>query len=433
MDVIEHRSRQEAELLALLDSWMEKQPSDGMNKVAVIAIELQGATLLRSFPDAEQGERLLRELHQCISDRLRPDDRQVVLSDTELLVTLFDIKNAGHARLAVHKLLHALHDHHAGKLDTAHIKPFMGIALWPEVADNPRELLGLASLAVDRARNDDVQFFFYTMEEKKKKLFRWNIAAEIEHALKGDELVLHFQPQVSTTSGELLGAEALVHWNHPEHGYLPPGTFIPLVENSEAIHSLTRWCLHSALHQLTEWPLPSRPPSVSVNISSRNFTDPSFLDVVENALTLWDVPAYMLTLEITEGALLQDIDYATGMLDSLRGFGVRTSIDDFGTGYSSLSYLKALPVDELKIDQSFIRNIQAERADRNIVETIIKIARDFGLSVVAEGIEQDEVIGLLGELGCDIAQGFAIAKPLSGKDFYHWTVQQEMKLKRLHE
>ncbi|MCW8828266.1 MAG: GGDEF domain-containing phosphodiesterase [Gammaproteobacteria bacterium] len=427
MDVIEQRSRQESELLAVINEWITRHPEPAQVgdqvKLAVIAVEITAATRLRSYPGGPRGEQLLRELHQRICSTVRPDDRHVVLSDTELLLVLFGIKSAGHARLAVRKLLNEITQYQNSELETVRITPRLGIAVWPDVAANGEELLRTASLAVDRARECGEAFFFYQPKNRDEKLFHWNIEAEIERALKEDELKLHFQPQISTASGCTTGAEALIHWHHPRYGYLSPSSFIPLVENSAVIDPLSRWCLHSALRQLASWMDNLHPPTLSVNISSRNFSDPSFLDMVSNALSVWGIPPNLLTLELTESALLEDIDYAITILQALQRMGIRVSIDDFGTGYSSLAYLKNLPVDELKIDQSFIRNLLTDRSDRNIVETIIKIANDFGFGVVAEGIEQEAIIPLLHELGCETGQGFAISRPLSAEAFGQWLAQ----------
>lgn len=421
MDVIEQRSRQEAELQAAIDDWIARHPPGSDEKLAVFAVELKDAARLRSHPKAGHlGDELLRELHRSISESLRPGDRITILSDTELYLTLFGIKNSGHARLAVRKLLHEINRFHATQSGAIHITPRLGISVWPTAASNGKELLHTAALATDHAWKSGEAFVFYSAKTGDEKLFSWNIDSEIERALKDDQLILHYQPQISITSGATLGAEALIHWSHPQHGELSPDSFISLVENAEAIHPLTRWCLHSALRQLSEWTGIPSPPGISVNISSHNFADTTFLDMVHNALSVWGVPAQLLTLEITEGMLLNDLDYAISVLQALRKMGVRISIDDFGTGYSSLAYLKTLPVDELKIDQSFIRNILHDQADRNIVETIIKIADDFGFSVVAEGIEQKEVIPLLHELGCDVGQGYAIARPMSAEEFHQW-------------
>lgn len=424
MDVIEQRSRQEAELQASIDGWIARQPAESDEKLALLVLELKGAARLRSHPKAGQyGDTLLRELYSRISSILRPADRITILSDSELLLTLFGIKNAGHARLAVRKILHEIDRFHASYAGSIHITPRLGISLWPSEASSGKELLRTAALAIDHAWSSGEPFFFYSAEDGQKQLFSWNIDGEIERALKEDQLLLHYQPQVSIASGATIGAEALIHWNHPIHGRLSPASFITLVENAEAIHPLTRWCLHSALRQLSEWTAMRIPPTVSVNISSHNFSDPSFLDMVHNALSVWGVPPQLLTLEITEGVLLDDLDFAVDLLQALHRMGVRTSIDDFGTGYSSLAYLKKLPVDELKIDQSFIRNILHDQADRSIVETIIKIAHDFRFSVVAEGIEQIEVIPLLDELGCGVGQGYAIARPMAGCEFQQWMEQ----------
>lgn len=351
---------------------------------------------------------------------MRLSDRIDVLSDAELLITLFGIKNSGHALLAVRKLRHMLKNYQYDHGEQVSLKPVFGIALWPDAAATGDALIQLAGLAKEAAREQHEDFVFSTPESRSDELFRLNIEQEIVRALDNDEFVLHYQPQISLKSGAVVGAEALLRWNHPQQGMLSPGRFIPLVEKSGAIHALTRWCLYTALRELRSCSTHFGSVGVSVNVSSRNLAEPSFREVIANALSLWSVPPEMLTLEITEGALLEDIEYATAMLDSLQQLGVRISIDDFGTGYSSLAYLKHLPVDELKIDQSFVRNFLSERQDRSIIETIIKISKDFGFMLVAEGIERNEVRERLSAMGCEYGQGNAISRPLPHGEFCRW-------------
>jgi EAL domain-containing protein (putative c-di-GMP-specific phosphodiesterase class I)/GGDEF domain-containing protein len=420
MDVIARRSQQETDAVRCIDQWIASQPQSVPERLAVITIELQGAGRVRSLLGSDRGESLLRAIHEGIATSLRLSDSVEVLSDSELLVTLFGVKNAGHALLAVRKLSHLLNRQQQDNTETVRLKPVFGVALWPDAAVSGSELVRMSGMAADSAREENLEYVFCDTQGDNDKFFDWNIEQQIERALDNDEFALHYQPQVSLTSGTTVGAEALLRWYHPEQGLIAPGRFIPLVEKSDAIHALTRWCLHTALRELCSWSDLPCPPGVSVNISSRNFLDPSFREVVANALSLWGVPPHLLTLEITEGALLEDIDYATAVLDSLRELGVRISIDDFGTGYSSLAYLKQLPVDELKIDQSFVLNFLDDEHDRNIVETIIKISRDFGFAVVAEGIEHAAVIAALGGMGCETGQGYAISHPLPHQQFCQW-------------
>jgi EAL domain-containing protein (putative c-di-GMP-specific phosphodiesterase class I)/GGDEF domain-containing protein len=419
MDIVEQRTRQEAELAELIDGHITKA-DQGQEKVAAFALELRGTARLRAHPGGTQAERLIREIHQKVLNTLRPDDKVAFLNDAQILLAMPGLKNPGHARLAVRRLLHELNNYRDEQGFSVRVAPLIGVALWPDVAASGDELLSKAGLAVDMAINSQQDFYFYSPSLERQKLQSWNIVQEVERALRADEFSIHYQPQINLTSGELSGVEALIRWHHPVHGELSPSAFIPLVEHSNAIQPLTRWCLHTALRQFKDLPPQSQPLTVSVNISSRNLAEPGFGEMVTNSIMLWGMPPGQLTLEVTEGALLEDIDYATAVLDDLREQGIRISIDDFGTGYSSLSYLRQLPVDELKIDQSFVRNILTERHDRNIVETIIKIAKDFDFSLVAEGIEQDAALKLLGEMGCEIGQGYAISRPMAHGQLCDW-------------
>ncbi|MBE0510147.1 MAG: GGDEF domain-containing phosphodiesterase [Chromatiales bacterium] len=429
MDILAQRSRQETQVIDGIDAWLKSHPDQP--RVAVISLAMLGMPRLRAHPGGLAGETLIRNIHARIQQVLRPGDHCELLSDGECLISLYGIKNVGHAQLAVRRLLHELNNYSDEAGYRVHTGPRLGIALFPDNASNAPTLVHKAGLALDMAKAADQEFLFYSQGHGQEKLFNWNIDQELERALRDDELQLHYQPQLSLANQEVSGVEALLRWQHPEHGHISPADFIPLAERSRIIHPLTRWCLHTCLRQLGEWASLDRHRNMSVNISSYNLSDPGFAEMVGNALQLWHVPAPRLTLEITEGALLEDLDYATGVLGSLRRLGVRISIDDFGTGYSSLSYLKHLPVDELKIDQSFVRNILNDRHDRSIVETIIKIARDFNFSLVAEGIEQEAALLLLDEMGCHTGQGYAIARPLPHSALMNW-LENPPALKQHH-
>jgi EAL domain-containing protein (putative c-di-GMP-specific phosphodiesterase class I)/GGDEF domain-containing protein len=418
MDILSHRSQAEGQLIERITAWTEAHTASP--RIAVVSMAMLGMPRLRAHPGGLAAETLMRNIHARILQTLRPGDDCEFLSDGECLIALYNIKNAGHAQLAVRRLLHELNHYSDEAGYRVHIGSVLGIALFPDNASDAATLVRKASLALDMAKTSGQEFLFYHQHHEQEKLFNWNIEQELERAIHDDELQLHYQPQVCLRTQRVNGVEALLRWQHPEHGSVSPANFIPLAERSHIIHPLTRWCLHTCMRQLADSIVADRLCKMSVNISSYNLSDPGFIDMVGNALALWNVPAQSLTLEITEGALLEDLNYASGVLESLREFGVRISIDDFGTGYSSLSYLKHLPVDELKIDQSFVRNILNEHHDRSIVETIIKIARDFNFSLVAEGIEQEAALLLLDEMGCHAGQGYAIAKPLSYLDLQDW-------------
>jgi EAL domain-containing protein (putative c-di-GMP-specific phosphodiesterase class I) len=235
-----------------------------------------------------------------------------------------------------------------------------------------------------------------------------------------DELSLHYQAQVACASGHLVGMEALVRWWHPERGLIGPDQFVALAEQSGLISQLTRWVLRAALSQSAGWHAFDDGVGLSVNLSSHDLIDERLPEFVASQLERWRVPGRRLTLEITESALLADPGRAVDVLTQIRQLGVRVALDDFGTGYSSLSYLKEWPVDEVKIDRSFVHNLVADQRDRAIVRATIDLAHSLGLEVVAEGVEDATSLRLLGEMGSDRAQGFYIARPLPPSELVMW-------------
>jgi EAL domain-containing protein (putative c-di-GMP-specific phosphodiesterase class I) len=224
--------------------------------------------------------------------------------------------------------------------------------------------------------------------------------------------VLHYQPKADLGSGQIHSVEALVRWQHPEHGLLGPGEFIPLAERTGLIHPLTRWVLDAALEQAARWQRGGLRLSVAVNISTRCLLDPSFPDQVTSQLATWQIPADLLVLEITESAVMADPNLALEVLGRLHRLGVGLAVDDFGTGYSSMAYLKELPVDELKIDRSFVSQMATSPSDAVIVRSTIDLGHNLGLRVVAEGVETQHAWQQLSALGCDIAQGYYLGRPM---------------------
>lgn len=235
---------------------------------------------------------------------------------------------------------------------------------------------------------------------------------ELKIAIKENQLVLFYQPQVDT-NGNLVGFEALVRWNHPKRGLVPPLEFIPLCEESGLIIHLGKWVLEQACQQIKKWQkLCENPLHVSINVSVKQFQEPHFYAIVEEILKRTRVSADWIKFELTESLIVDNVEETIEKITKLRSLGVKFSLDDFGTGYSSLSYLKKLPLDELKIDQSFVRDISTDINDAMIVKTIIDMASNFDLEVVAEGVETQEQLQFLTENGCCIFQGYFFGKPM---------------------
>jgi EAL domain-containing protein (putative c-di-GMP-specific phosphodiesterase class I) len=249
---------------------------------------------------------------------------------------------------------------------------------------------------------------------------RLALVTELRWAVQRDELVLHYQPQVHQPSGEVRTLEALVRWQHPTRGLLPPDEFIPIAEQTGLIDDLTRWVLDAALSELAEWRRSMPELAVAVNISARCLQHPDFPQLVQDALDRHDAQSEWLILEITETALVTDAARAATVLGQLSSAGLRLSLDDFGQGYTSLSQLGQVPLTELKIDKSFVLNMLQKPGDAAIVRSVIDLGHNLGLDVVAEGVEDAASLDALRELGCDIAQGYFFSRPMPADQVIAW-------------
>jgi len=298
-----------------------------------------------------------------------------------------------------------------------HVTASAGVALFPadgvvidEVVRNTEAALHQAKQA---GRNG---YRFYSKEFNDKAAHRLSLENQLRMAIERGELELCFQPKVRVESRALCGAEALLRWRHPQRGIVLPGEFVPVAEESGLIVALGEWALHAACRQLREWNAAGlRRVPVSVNVSPRQF-QPQLPRIVQHAIRSTGQAGY-LRLEVTESSVMADPQKAVTLLRELKALGIRLSIDDFGTGYSSLSYLQKLPLDELKIDRSFLSGIRAEGGDAVLVDVIIAMAHGLGLSVVAEGVENEAQLEYLRKRGCDECQGFLFSEPLQAADF----------------
>jgi diguanylate cyclase (GGDEF)-like protein len=286
----------------------------------------------------------------------------------------------------------------------------VGAACFPQDGENVDTLLQRADVAMYLAKEQQTSFEVYRPERDHHTTRRLSLLGELHHALESRELVFHFQPVADLATGRITSTEALVRWEHPEHGLVPPDEFVPLAEPTGLIEPLTAYALAHALRQCREWLDEGLVVGVAVNVSVRNLYEANFAKNVARHLALARVPAELLTLEITEGTVMADPVRAATVLDELHAMGVRIAIDDFGTGYSSLVHLKRLPVDTIKIDRAFVMNMANEN-DAAIVRSTIDLAHNLGLKVVAEGVETEVHWQRLAELGCDLGQGYFIARP----------------------
>ncbi len=300
------------------------------------------------------------------------------------------------------------------------IDTVVGLACAPQDSRDADDLLRCADLAVERGRrgNDSLRVYDASMRVAGRE--QLSLLGELQQAIESNQLVLAFQPKLRLSTGELVGVEALMRWQHPTRGLLMPGAFLPFAEQAGFIRRLTRWAVREGAAIASQWAAQGRPLGVAVNISADDLTDPGFDGFLQRTLLDARLPSGLLTLELTETSFIGDRDQALARLELLRTFGVKLSIDDFGTGYSSLSYLTRMPVDELKIDRSFVVALAGSAPATAVVRAAIEMGHSLGLSVVAEGIEDEATGAELGRLGCDVGQGYAYSKPLLREAFEEW-------------
>lgn len=298
------------------------------------------------------------------------------------------------------------------------LKITMGLASYPGSVDDPYTLMQYADLALQQARSQGLYCMSFTPEFNWRAEQRRDVATFFDGAMSRGELALNFQPLVDSGSGKIIGAEALLRWNNAELGNVPPDQFIPIAEESGLIMEIGKWVLENACLQAREWQsLHGVPYRIAVNVSATEFTHGQIIKEVSNALQKSGLAPDCLEIEVTEGMLLKDSDNILDILTTLKKIGVRLSIDDFGTGYSSLSYLKKFPFDTLKIDRSFVSEIEAGASNAELCSTIIHMAHTLDLEVIGEGVENETQMEFLGREGCDLFQGYFLGKPMPGAEF----------------
>ena len=359
-------------------------------------------------------------LDQRLDSLLRNADRYAHFSDEQICLVLSDLANNAQSILAATKILSELHKPFIADNYPVMLRPHIGIANFPELGRDAGQLLMYADIASDIAATNEHGYHVYQPEDRIATEAYSGLDIELGKAIKANELHVHYQPQVNIQTGRCVSAEALVRWTAPGQRIINPSRLIRIAENTGLINTLTIWILNTALRHTADFLKAGIDIGISVNLPPKMLEDRELPQIVQQALDLWGVPASNLTLEITESLIISNFESSLAMLSKLRELGIRLSIDDFGTGYSSLAYIKRFPVNELKIDILFVRNIHKSREDKHLVSTIIDLAKNFNLSTVAEGVEDQETFDLLRDLGCDLVQGFLYSRALSDIDFVNW-------------
>jgi diguanylate cyclase (GGDEF)-like protein len=306
----------------------------------------------------------------------------------------------------------------------------IGVARFPDDGLDSHALLRCADIAMYAAKEAQTDYKIYAAEQNQHSVRRLNVLSDIRHALTGDEIVVHYQPIVDLDDRTVKGAEGLVRWQHPDHGLLPPAAFVQTVEQTGLIGPLTRHVLEQSISECAAWRRDGRALSVAVNLSVRNLLDRDLPREIERMLDSFGVPAEALQLEITESMIMTDPERALATVSRLSDLGVRLSVDDFGTGYSSLANLRRLPIDELKIDRSFVSPMLQDESDLIIVRSTINLGHDLGLRIIAEGVEDAPTLERLATLGCDLVQGYHLSRPMSATAFATWLEESPLSMDR---
>ncbi|MFN2526087.1 MAG: putative bifunctional diguanylate cyclase/phosphodiesterase [Actinomycetota bacterium] len=384
---------------------------DGQGATVMI-IDLDRFKEINDTLGHHHGDMLLRQVGPRLHDVLRVSDTVARLGGDEFAVLLPNIGSAEAARRVAKKIQSALERPFRINAMSLDVEASIGITLYPEHGEDVEGLIRRADVAMYVAKDERTKIQVYSPEHDPHSPGRLALVGELRRAMRNYELDLYYQPQVDLATDRITGVEALLRWDHPEHGLMTPGQFIPLAEQTGLIRSLSLHVLDLALKQCRHWRDDGLGVSVSVNLPAWNFVDLKLPGEVAALLRKWNLEPADLILEITESTIMSDRQGGGEVLTKLSEMGVGLSIDDFGTGYSSLAYLKHLPIKEIKIDKSFVLNMVEDENDAKIVRSTIDLGRNLGLRVVAEGVENKETLDLLTELGCQIAQGFYLGEPL---------------------
>ncbi len=301
-----------------------------------------------------------------------------------------------------------------------HVEASIGVVISGEHGTDPATLMQRADVAMYTAKQRNLGTAIYDPARDVHSPERLTLLGDLRRALGNDELFLVYQPKISLSTGQICGAEALLRWAHPDRGLIPPDAFIPLAENTGLIGPLTRRVLDLALAQARTWADTGQPLQIAVNLSARNLLDDGLATLVLDLLAHHGVPPQLLKLEVTESAIMIDPVRAKALLDQLHAAGIALSIDDFGAGYTSLGQLKHLPIDELKIDRSFVQTMDTDPSNALIVRSVIELGHNLGLATVAEGVETSDITTSLIRYACDVVQGYHFSRPLPADSFTTW-------------
>lgn len=374
------------------------------------------------------GDLVLQQAGERLFNIFRKTDTVARLGGDEFAILLPEA-NLEQAQALTQKVLKDFTEPFHVENQSLNVEISIGLAEFPTHGNDVNILMQRADVAMYVAKQNQLGYSIYDPNKDTHSIGRLALMSELRDAIKAEQLELYFHPKVNVSSGKVIGVEALLRWNHPTRGHIKPSEFIPLAEQTGLIKPLTHWVVKKSIHQCAEWKKRDIDLSMSINLSIHNLHDSNLLQYIQNSLSEYKLPASNLMLEISEGDIMSEPLRARDTLNKIKETGIKLSIDDFGTGYSSLSYIKKLPIDEIKVDRSFVMEMTEDDDDDVIVLATIKLAHNLGLKIVAEGVHDQRTWDRLKELQCDIAQGHFLSEPLNATTFIAWLMNKNMQNK----
>jgi diguanylate cyclase (GGDEF)-like protein len=388
-------------------------------RLAVLFIDLDRFKVINDTLGHEAGDVLLREIGARLRECLRSSDVVARLGGDEFVVLLPEVNDPAQAAAVARSILAVVMKPVVILGQECRVTASVGVCVHPDDGQDDQSIMKNADMAMYLAKEEGKNNFqFFTSRMKPHSIERLALETNLRRALELDELTLHYQAKVNFKSGAITGVEALLRWNNPELGSVSPARFIPLAEETGLIVAIGRWVLRTACAQSMAWQNQGLPPiRMSVNLSMRQLGDEGLVREIEAVLAETGLDPELLELEVTESTIMHNAERAVRVLTAIKDLGVRLAIDDFGTGYSSLAHLKRFPIDTLKVDRSFIREVPNDAEDKAIAEAIIAMGKTLSLTVVAEGVETPEQQAFLSDKLCDEMQGFYFSTPVAAQDF----------------
>ena len=420
----------------LLFERLEKAIDSARRDRAIVALLVMDLDRFKEINDTfghHFGDMILKQIAIRLRSQLYPSDTLARLGGDEFGIVLTRAGDSSDVAGLARRILDSLEQPFAIDGHLLEVGASIGIALYPTQGTDARTLMRRADAAMYAAKGTNVGYAFHNEEHESHTPEQLALIVEMRGAMERDEFQLYYQPKLHLKSGLMTRAEVLIRWQHPKRGLLQPVSFIPIAERTGLIKPMTDWIIDRILRQCREWHDIGAPVHVAVNISAKSLQEQTLPAKIQAALDKWNMDPRFLKVEITESSIMADPAHALAITSMLQSMGVRLSLDDFGTGFSSLTTLRQLPIDELKIDKSFVMGMSASEGDATIVRTMIDLAHNLGKQVCAEGVEDELTWKRLGDMGCDLAQGYWISKPLPADEFLQWLVDTFWGLRQVKQ